>query len=301
MNSSSPDSSWNDRLKNLRRNLRYHLVRGLIDVIGRRPLSSLPRFKRLFLKALPWFYQKEMHMAAANLPGEFVARSEEILAGMQENQVLNLLETLFYEKIRAEYPGYFHVEGREHLDAGVQAGRGVIILSAHFGSWELIGYYLAQEGLPLHVIVRPQAISRMTEFMNGFRQKRGVKVLMENNLSASLRLLRAGKVVGLVSDLNARERGFQAEFFGRNASFYPTPVLLGMRTGAAVIPTFIERHSPRRQNIRFEEPMVWEAEATMRENVQKYVNRFEQAFRRRPDHWVWFHDRYSHADLGRSD
>jgi len=120
-------------------------------------------------------------------------------------------------------------------------------------------------------------------------------------LSASLKLLKEGALVGVVSDLNARERGYRVPFFGREASFYPTPVILSMRGNAPLIPAFIERQSAKKQIIRFESPVEWVPNEKMSQRVSRYVQRYEAAFRRRPDQWVWFHERYAHAELGRVD
>ena len=191
--------------------------------------------------------------------------------------------------------------GREHLEEATRKGKGIIILSAHFGNWEVMGYELRKMGLPLHVLARPQAVNQMTEFMNSFRERRGVKVIMEKSITESLKLLHQGKTVGMLSDLNAREWGYQVEFFGRNASFYSSPVILSVRSGAPLIPSFTERQRDGSLLLRFEAPITWEKGESMRQRVQKYVRRYEEAFRRRPDHWCWFHERYEHAALGRTD
>ncbi len=292
---------WRDRLKKLKRTVRYHLLRSLIDAMMRLPASSVPKLKRLLLKVFPLFFARQLRRAAELLPAEFAADKPRILKKLTENQVLTLLEVFFYEKLTAHRKDFIKITGREHLKAAVEKGRGMIILSAHFGNWEVMGYELCKMGLPLHVLARPQAVNQMTEFMNSFREKRGVKVIMEKSISESLKLLAQGKTVGMLSDLNAREWGYQVEFFGRNASFYSSPVILSVRSGAPLIPSFTERQPDGSLLLRFEAPITWEKGETMRERVQKYVRRYEEAFRRRPDHWCWFHERYEFAALGRTD
>lgn len=289
-----------DLYKSAKRNARYLLLNGVYKAISAQPVDSIPRMHKFLMKVVPMFFQKELKRAQELLPPEFGPAGKRILKKMARNQVWNILEVFLYEKLIEAYPDFISIEGGEFLEDAVKKGRGIIILSGHFGNWELIGYTLARMNLPLHVIARPQAVNRMTEFMNSFRNERGVKVLMDHNLSSSLKLLKEGAVVGIVSDLNAREWGYRVKFFGRHASFYPTPVILSMRSGAPLIPTFIERLSYRRQVVRFEKPLEWAPGETMGERVQKYVHRYEAAFRKRPDQWVWFHERYIHADLGRA-
>lgn len=289
-----------EQLKQARRLARYFIVRSVVRLIQDQPVTVLPRLERLLLTLLLPFFGREIRRAKELLPAEFADRSEKIVAEMMRNQVRNLLEIFLYEKLVAADPQYITFSGREHLEEAVSRGKGFIILTGHFGNWELIAYHLVGLGYPLHAMARAQAISRMTEFMNGFREKRGVAVVMKDSLSASLKLLQEGTPIGMLSDLNAREWGFQVPFFGRTASFYVSPVILSQRSGAPLLPTFIERDGSGRHQMRVEAPITWNRHETMGEKVRKYVERYEAAFRRRPDHWVWFHERYRHAELGRA-
>lgn len=289
-----------DRLKQLKRTIRYFCIKVLIRLMLRLPATSVVKLKRLMLKAFPWVFADQIRQAIKLLPDELRPKQDEIIRGMTENNVLTLLEVIFYEKLMSHDPDFVRIEGYEHLKAAIDKGKGVTILSAHFGNWELIGYTLARLGHPLHVVARPQAVNQMTELINSFREKRGSKVIMENNILESLKILRQKKVLGLVSDLNARDSGYQVKFFGRTASFYNVPVILARRAGASLIPTFAERQRDGRHIIRFEEPVQFKKGQTMQEQVQIYARRYEDAFRRRPDLWCWFHDRYSGAELGRT-
>ncbi len=290
-----------DQLKTLKRTVRYHLLSTLVKMMTRLPATAVPKLRRLLMKVFPLVFAHQLRRAEELLPTEFAESKDEILRRMIENQAQTILEVFFYEKLVAHNPGFIKVVGRKHLEEATRKGKGIIILSAHFGNWEVMGYELRKMGLPLHVLARPQAVNQMTEFMNSFRERRGVKVIMEKSITESLKLLHQGKTVGMLSDLNAREWGYQVEFFGRNASFYSSPVILSVRSGAPLIPSFTERQRDGSLLLRFEAPITWEKGESMRQRVQKYVRRYEEAFRRRPDHWCWFHERYEHAAIGRTD
>lgn len=290
-----------DQLKTLKRTVRYHLLSTLVKMMTRLPATAVPKLRRLLMKVFPLVFAQQLRRADELLPAEFAGCKDEILRRMIENQAQTILEVFFYEKLVDQNPDFIKVVGREHLEEATRKGKGIIILSAHFGNWEVMSYELRKMGLPLHVLARPQAVNQMTEFMNSFRERRGVKVIMEKSITESLKLLHQGKTVGMLSDLNAREWGYQVEFFGRNASFYSSPVILSVRSGAPLIPSFTERQRNGSLLLRFEAPIVWEKGESMRQRVQKYVRRYEEAFRRRPDHWCWFHERYEHAALGRTD
>jgi KDO2-lipid IV(A) lauroyltransferase len=290
-----------DRAKNLKRTIRYFLLKGLVAAMTRLPVSTFPKLQRLFLKVFPLVFKSEIERARRLLPQEFQAQREKIIKGMTINQIATLLEVFFYDKLKTQIPHFVKIEGKRHLDRAIEEHGCFIILSAHFGNWEIIGYELARMGYPLHVVARPQAVNQMTQFINSFREKRGAKVIMGNNIIESLKLIKKKKVVGIVSDLNAREWGYQVDFFGRRASFYNAPVILADRGKVPLIPAFAERQKNGTQLIRFEEPVTWPENATMTEKIKAYVDRYEAAFRRRPDLWCWFHERYKHADLGRTE
>ncbi len=289
-----------EKLKNLKRTFRYYLLKTLVETITRYPATAVPKIRRLLLKVFPFFFSRELQRAELLLPIEFADRKAQILREMTVNQAQTLLEVFFYEKLIACNPNFIKVIGQEYLEDAARKGKGMIILSAHFGNWEVMGYELRRMGFPLHVQARPQAVNQMTEFMNGFRERRGVKVIMENSISESLKLLSQGKTLGMLADLNAREWGYQVEFFGRNASFYSSPVILSVRSGAPLIPSFTERQPDGSLVLRFESPITWEKGESMRQRIQKYARRYEEAFRKRPDHWCWFHERYAFASLGRT-
>lgn len=293
--------TFKDRLKTLKRTARYYLLKGLVDGMTKLPVSALPKLQRLILKAFPLFFSREILRAEKLLPEEFEHKKDQIMKEMKINQVATLLEVFFYDKLKADNPDFVKIEGKENLDQAFQKHGSFIILSAHFGNWEIIGYELARMGYPLNVVVRPQAVNQMTEFMNSFRKNRGVNVIMGNNIIESLKMIKRKKIVGLLSDLNAREWGYQVDFFGQKASFYSAPIILSSRGKVPLIPAFAERQTDGTQVIRFEKPVEWGKEATMIEQIEAYVERYQAAFRRRPDQWCWFHERYQHAELGRTE
>jgi KDO2-lipid IV(A) lauroyltransferase len=290
-----------DQLKQLKRAIRYYFLKALIDAITCLPVRSMKKLQRLLCKIFPFFFAREIARTRELLPAEFKGQQTQIIKGMLKNQVATLLEVFFYEKLKEQQTNFVTIIGEENLKKAVEEYGTFIILSAHFGNWELIGYELTRLGYPLYVVARPQAVNQMTRLINSYREKRGSKVIMGNNIIESLKLIKKKQVVGIVSDLNAREWGYQVKFFDRTASFYNAPIILSDRGKAPLIPAFAERQPDGRQVIRFEKPVTWGESASMSEKIQAYVKRYEKEFRRRPDQWCWFHERYQHAELGRKE
>jgi KDO2-lipid IV(A) lauroyltransferase len=287
------------RLKKLKRLLRYYLIKLIIVSMEQLPVRRMNRLKLLLLKVFPLFWQKELDAARRNLPVELQAKADKIVNKMLENQVLTILEVLLYEKLIKAYPDFVTVEGMEHLQWAKKQAKGIIILTGHYCNWEVLGYTLVKLGLPLTVVARAQASDEMTKLMNSYREKRGVKVLMGSTTQEALTALKEKGTLGLLTDLEAKEYGYRVEFFGKKASFYATPVLLSVRSGATVLPTFIERTAQGKLVMRFESPIQWVKGETMKERIQKYALRYEQVYREKPEFWCWFHDRYAFAHLGK--
>lgn len=285
-----------DDLKKAKRVCRTWLIEGLACLTKPLGARAVVKLKRLILKAAPIVFKKEISRAKELLPSEFEPQKDEIIKKMCENLVLSMLEVIFYDKLLAADSNYITATGTKYLEEAHKKGKGLIILTAHFGSWELIAYTIAKMGYELYAMARAQAVSQMTSFINGFRANRGVNVVLDNLIFNSIKMLRQNRCIGLLCDLNAKKHGYLCSFFGREASFYPMPVLLALRTGASVVPTFIERQPSGRHVIRFEKPLTFSRKNTMNENIKIYVQRYEAAIRARPDLWCWFHERYKGAD-----
>ncbi len=288
------------KLKKTKRLLRYHLIKLIVDSMERLPVRKMHKLKLLLMKLFPLFWQKEIDAAKVNLPLEFASRKDIIVKKMLEDQILTILEVLLYEKLLAEYPDFVTIKGEEHLEAAKAKKKGIIILTGHYCNWEVLGYTLVKLGLPLTVVARAQASDEMTNLMNSYREKRGVKVLMGSTTAETIALLKANETLGLLTDLDAKEYGYVVDFFGKKASFYATPVVLSVRSGATVLPTFVERNKDGKLIVRFEEPIKWEKNETMKDRIQKYAKRYEEAYRAKPEFWCWFHDRYAFAKLGKN-
>ena len=289
-----------DRLKTLRRTLRYYLIRFLIGSMRRLPISKIPKLKLLLIKAVKTFGTKEINKAYELLPVEFSARKEQIIHGMIENVALNVLEIIYYDKLIKANPDFCKFENWEIIDNIKKQGKTPLLLVGHFCDWEVMGYELVKAGLDLTVIARPNNLQKMTDYINSLRQNHKLRVVMHNNIMEAIKLLHNNMPVAILSDLNAREWGYQVEFFGRNASFYSAPVIISIRSGMPLIPVFPERQPNGNIIFKVKQPIVWEKGESMRQRVQKYAKVYEEEYRKRPDLWFWFHDRYSFAEMGKT-
>ncbi len=141
------------------------------------------------------------------------------------------------------------VHGAEHLQAARASGRGVILLSAHLGNWELGAAWLAAGGAPLHLVARPHPSPWVERLYARRRGAWGVRVVPDRPLwRAAACALRRREWVALMADRAPRRPG-------RRTSACAWAAALSRRTGALVLPAVIVRLPDRRYAAYFETPL----------------------------------------------
>jgi KDO2-lipid IV(A) lauroyltransferase len=192
------------------------------------------------------------------------------------------------------------LEGKENLDRALAAGRGVILVSAHFGNFPLLLGRLAQEGYKAGGIMKPMHDERMEKIFLKKREKFGVRTIYSQPrntcVSNTINALRNNELVFIPIDQNFGTGGVFVDFFGKKAATATGPVILAQRTRAALIPCFILRQPDDRHKIIFEPELKLEGGADPQEvilvNIQKLTNIIESYIRRYPAEWGWIHRRW---------
>ncbi|MEW5945399.1 MAG: lysophospholipid acyltransferase family protein [bacterium] len=190
------------------------------------------------------------------------------------------------------------MEGEEHLRRAVENGRGTIVVSAHFGNWELLAARLSAMGTPLTAVGRDQDDSLINDVVVELRTSRGTRIiprgvpLYERIVSC----LNNNELIGLVADQNAGVAGLFVDFFGKPASSFKGPGLFAVKTGAPVIPIFAVREGYEKHRAVVFPPLAITPTGDPAGDVllytQAYVKAIEKAVRQHPDHWMWVHKRW---------
>ena len=204
------------------------------------------------------------------------------------------LQGLEPDDLRAEVT----VEGQANLQRAIDSGRGFFLLSAHLGSWEaaaLISGILIPGGMS--VIHRPLDNPLLDAELERIRATFGNRALGKVNISREiLQAIKAGEVIGILIDQRPRGVDFEVPFFGHPAKTHPVLARLVRRTGVPVVPIFGYWDGPARYTVTFGEPIV-PAELTEEELedgplTERFMAVTEEAIRRRPEQWLWYHDRW---------
>lgn len=184
-------------------------------------------------------------------------------------------------------------------------GTGALILTGHFGNWELLAYAQAYYGLPVHIIHRRLRNPLIDEFIVRERERCGNKVIRKTTAGIEvLRAIRKKALVVVAVDQNASRRmGVFVPFFSRLASTSSGLAGLALASNVPVIPAFLVRERGSWRH-RFEilppiEPVrTGDQETDLRETTAKFTAVFQQIVERYPDHWLWIHRRWKRRPEG---
>jgi lauroyl/myristoyl acyltransferase len=192
---------------------------------------------------------------------------------------------------RRRLSGLLVAVGTEHLDAATAAGKGVIVVAPHMGSWELaVASWAARYG-PIGVMVEQIEPRRLFEHVFRVRSRMGIKVIPLSRTAARdiLRLLRESRMVVLAMDRDILGTGRPLPFFGEVSRFPTGPVELALKTGAPILPAYCVRDADDRYVAVGEAPIFLTPTADHEADVQRAMEQilatFERFIRRFPDQW----------------
>lgn len=186
------------------------------------------------------------------------------------------------------------VEGLQHFQAAAAHGRGVFILTAHFGNWELLAAAHGLTGVPLSIVTRPLDHPLLEDLASRFRRRSGAELIVKRQaVREVLSALRRQRMVGILLDQNAtRAEGVFVPFFGSPASTSKGLALLALRTGAPVVPIFLRREPDGRHCMDVSAALPPPADGEITTYTSMFNRAIEAAIRRAPEQWLWMHDRW---------
>ncbi len=294
--------------------LAYQLAMLIVKIVGLFPSSWNLKLGKLGWLAF-WVVPRERKKALQSLN---IALGKELSPRERKQIAIGTFQHLgrcFFEWVelfyyrRLNWADYVSIEGREHLDQGLELGKGVIFISAHLGNWELMAPYVALLGYPVNIIARRINNQGIDDLMLKLRRQTGVNVIMREQRSkvskSVIKVLLKNEVLGILMDQDARVDGVFVAFFGRPAHTPSGPVALALATGAAIIPAFIIRKPDGRHILkmlpRFKLQVTGNKARDILDNTQALTGIIEDYVRRYPSQWVWIHRRWRRQPQSRNN
>ena len=260
----------------------------IASAVGILIFHGLPRYRNLTIDNLRYAFGSE----------KSDEELKDIAKRVFQNLGKNAVELVNLPKFnKARMDKFVRFRNRERLDKAYEKGKGIIVLTAHFGSWELMAAALRENGCPGVTIGRRIYFKKYDDFLNKLRRSRDVEVIYRDESPRKmLKTLKKNWIVGIVADQDVDSvDGVFVNFFGRPAYTPSGPVVLARASGAVLLPVFIIREG-NWHTIAIEEPVeladTGNKEADLISNTQKWSNVVESYIRKYPDQWVWMHRRW---------
>jgi len=236
----------------------------------------------------------------------------------QEKELKNIIRECFLDMAKSGIEMTFlcerafpieervEIAGRENLDIALSKGRGVILVSAHFGNFPLMLAKLSLEGYPVNVVVRYMRDQKVEDYLERKRRQLNIhSIHTQPRSECALRCLEALKrneILCIQLDQNfGAKGGVFVDFFGEKAATATGPVIFSLRTKAPILPTFIIREKDDTHRIFIEPELKLQESQDYKEtlifNVQKITKIIENYIRRYPTQWGWIHKRWKTKEV----
>jgi len=292
--------------------MEYALVRGVQLGLTVLPLDLALRVG----EALAWLAYlvavRHRRIGMTNLALAFPERSRRERRRILRASMLNLgrmvVELLYLPKLSDEdLRRMVRFEDEQWWREAIAAERdtGAMVLSGHFGNWELCVYAHGRRGHPITMVHRTLANPHIDRWFNALRARAGTTLLRKSRAAVgALRAVRSGGLLVLPFDQNSvRNLGVFVPFFGVPASTNAGLALIALRTGAPVVPVFLVREGRSARHVVHVLPFLYaertgNLEVDVVRNTERFSQVFEDMVRRYPEQWLWVHRRWKTRPLG---
>lgn len=262
------------------------------------PLSMSYLLARV-LSTLQYLFSKQDRIAVrGNLKAIFPAIDESRLKQYTKSVFINFgLYLADFFKFKRLDPGYIKknviIEGREYIDTALSQGRGLIIVSAHIGNWELGGVALGILKYPVNAVTLTHKQKAVNGFFNRQRESNGLRVIpLEHAVRGCLEALSRNEIVCILGDRDFTQGGLILDFFGLPTTIPKGPAVFSLRNKTPIIAAFTIRQKHNKFRLSFSAPMEFspcqEFEKDVRLLTRVYLGLIEDHIRKYPGQWEMF-------------
>ncbi|HNR73726.1 MAG: lipid A biosynthesis acyltransferase [Bacteroidetes bacterium OLB12] len=216
-----------------------------------------------------------------------------VMLGKNAGDILRSLKV----KSLADLEKFLVTEGLENYERAHAKGKGVMFLTSHLGAFDLQVTNMALRGLKPNIIGTALKDERLNELLFEYRNAFGAIAIERGKESVRLfKILKSGGSIAILIDQDTKVKSRFVNFFGMQAATPIGATVLALRTGCAVVPTYIYLGDDGKQHMCIlpEIPLVisGDEETDLVVNTQNFTNVTEQIVRAHPEQWVWMHERW---------
>src|SRR5688500_11187939 len=293
--------------KKIRRKIRYslvyRLVQFLISISNAMPRKAWLKFCG-FLGSIAYYLVKNTRRRVRkHLAFAFPEKSSEQVHALSK-EVFEMLGKNAGEMLRAtrvrtlqDLEKFLVTHGLEYYERAIKKGKGVIFLTCHLGAFDLQVSNMALRGLNPNIIGTPLKDERLNELLWDYRNMHGAIAIARGKETFKLiKVLKSGGSVALLIDQDTKVKSRFVNFFGKPAATPVGATVLAMKTGAAIVPTYVYLGKDWKQPMHIlpEIPIKTSGdyEANMVYNIKVLTSFIEDVIRKYPKQWVWMHKRW---------
>jgi Kdo2-lipid IVA lauroyltransferase/acyltransferase len=223
-----------------------------------------------------------------------------LAASVYKNIAVNFVEMLIFDRFLGHLRERVDMTEAPVIERTFSLGHGVILISAHFGSWEMCGAVVGESGYPATVVAKKQSNPYVDAYINRNRTGTGMHIISHGApIKHIIRAQRSGEVIGLISDQDAGKSGVFVTFFGRPASTPRGAAELALKFGIPMFVMVTPRTGPGRYKALLRDVAVFPND-TVETLTQRFTTILEDIIRTCPEQYFWMHRRWKTQPFGQS-
>jgi len=291
-------------IKKIRRKIYYYAAFVASKLVLLLPYKFSVAVLGRFFGLIGYYVAPVSKIAVKNLSECFPEKTQdEIIKIAKEvfiNQGKNFFELANFPKLTPEILKKISKVEKAHLiKETVAKGKGVLIISAHTGNWEITAAAVANFGVPVNVVAKKIYIKELNDMLVGYRTSKNVKVILKDSPDTGRKLLKAlkrGEIIAMLIDQDTKVPGIFVDFFGKPAWTPSGLAVIALKSGAEVLLGVDKRNGRYLHETVIKGPInikrTDDFDADVRALTQEATNMLEQHIRKYPSQWVWFHERW---------
>ena len=284
--------------------LLYIVLRIFLFILYRFSVESNLCFAAFLGRKMWKHYHRGRKRALDNLGASFPEKDEEWLieTGRRsfEQIVMLVIDILFTPRLvkRDNWDQYSAYRNTEQIKWLMQGGRGLLLITGHYGNFEIMGYLLGIFGFDIYSIARPLDNKFINKYLYGVRERAGQKVIDKKGATEQMESIAAGGgTLCFIADQDAGKKGVFVDFFGRKASTYKSIALIAMKynmpIGVAAAARVENRFFFEIEISRLIMPEEWaDRDEPLTWITQEYTKAIEDFVRKDPSQYWWLHRRW---------